>query len=86
MLKSTLIHKVEEFDISQYESDYSRDGLGIFSNDTKLIIKLNSLPKFERKLLIIYAEMNSTRAIGNMFGCSATQIKSILKEIKKEFN
>lgn len=74
--------KGKECDFVNIESEYNYDS---FKGGSKMLMVLNSFNDADRRLLILYSELQSTRKVGKILGISHTKINYILRDLREEF-
>ena len=74
--------KDKECDFVNIESEYNYDSL---KGGSKMLMVLNSFNDADRRILILYSELQSTRKVGKILGVSHTKINYILRDLREEF-
>lgn len=74
--------KETECDFTNIENEYKYDS---FIGGSEMLRVLNSFDDADRRLLILYSELQSTRKVGAYIGVSHTKVNYILRDLRKKF-
>lgn len=74
--------KDKECDFANIENEYEYDS---FIGGSKMLKVLNSFDDADRRLLILYSELQSTRKVGKILRVSHTKVNYILRDLRKRF-
>ena len=74
--------KETECDFTDIEQEYDYDNI---LGGNKMLQVLDTFSNSDKRLLILYAELQSTRKVGKLLRISHTKINYILRDLRKEF-